>query len=64
MIAREKCTILKPRPIESVQIPIIAIAVQKRIFARIAINGSCRSAFNLLILERNSRTLGLSHTRS
>src|SRR5262249_41293291 len=33
-IAREKCTMLKPRATESAQIPINVIAVQKRISAR------------------------------
>src|SRR5262245_23615665 len=35
-IAREKCTIPQPRAIENAQAPMIAIAVQNRIVARIA----------------------------
>ena len=95
-IAREKCTILQPRATDNPQIPIIAIAVQKRISARIATNPSSiayigrtpsiricifivlllhrilrlavvdqigNNARHFLILERQSRTLGLSHTR-
>ena len=70
-IAREKCTILQPRVTENPQIPISAIAVNKRISARIATGQIFRlpaacvqniGGFSL-IPEHQSRTLGLSYTR-
>ena len=75
-IAREKCTILQPRATANPQIPIIAIAVNKRISARITTGQIFRELFEsssccgdslladfLLIPEHQSRTLGLSDTR-
>ena len=63
-IANEKCTIAHPRVTENPQIPISAIAVNKRMSARIATGQIVLLPSSLrLIAELQSRALGLSYTR-